>query len=433
METGWAPAREPQAQRVWKQVLRPLAAQMQACAPELAADAVARMRAELPDRFPDEQTVTENIASTEASIRQLAQIIADGADPACVELPPLTVAIARAGVQRQVALADLMRFYRLGQERVWQWMCSRIAAQVEDVAEMAAALELGTGWLFGYADVALVLAERAYEAEREAWAHSTAAARGAAIDDIIGERQRDTQEASKRLRYNINRNHIAVMAWLKSVPEDRDPQGILAETVSILGRAVAAESTLIHPAGSLAAAGWLSRQAPFSGDELGVEKTVGTVLALPHGVLVAVGEPGSGLAGFRRSHIEASHARRVVSLAGPHASILTPYRDVAVAALASVDAEHAASFVHRVLGPLAADDEATYRLAMTLSVYLQENRSRARAAQRLIVHPNTVSYRVQQAESILGRSIGADTLDLAVALTLLPTLPGLTHPGPANL
>ena len=78
-----------------------------------------------------------------------------------------------------------------------------------------------------------------------------------------------------------------------------------------------------------------------------------------------------------------------------------------------------------MLGPLAADDEATHRVATTLSVYLQENRSRARTAKRLTVHPNTVSYRVDQAETILGRSIDTDSLDLAVALVLLPTLPGL--------
>jgi DNA-binding PucR family transcriptional regulator len=148
-------------------------------------------------------------------------------------------------------------------------------------------------------------------------------------------------------------------------------------------------------------------------------------LALPDGVRVATGEPGRGLKGFRCSHIEASHAPRVAALAGERASALTRYGYVAVAALATRDTEQAQSFVRRVLGPLAADDEATYRVATTLSVYLQENRSRARTAKRLTLHPNTVSYRVDQAETILGRSIDTDSLDLAVALVLLPTPPGL--------
>ena len=86
-----------------------------------------------------------------------------------------------------------------------------------------------------------------------------------------------------------------------------------------------------------------------------------------------------------------------------------------------------------VLGPLAAPDEDTVRVATTLAVYLQENRSRARTAKRLIVHPNTVSYRVNQAEQILGRSIDTDVLELSVALALLPTLPGLAAPHAAGL
>lgn len=43
------------------------------------------------------------------------------------------------------------------------------------------------------------------------------------------------------------------------------------------------------------------------------------------------------------------------------------------------------------------------------------------------MHPNTVSYRVNQAEAILGRAVDADVLELSVALALLPVLPGLAQ------
>ena len=75
----------------------------------------------------------------------------------------------------------------------------------------------------------------------------------------------------------------------------------------------------------------------------------------------------------------------------------------------------------------AADDETTYRVAMTLAVYLQENRSPARAARRLTVHPNTVTYRINQAEAILGRSVDCDAAEVSVALALLPLLPGMSR------
>jgi DNA-binding PucR family transcriptional regulator len=66
-------------------------------------------------------------------------------------------------------------------------------------------------------------------------------------------------------------------------------------------------------------------------------------------------------------------------------------------------------------------------------VYLEENRSPAKAAKRLTVHPNTVSYRVNQAEECLGRSIDTNTLELSVALALLPAIRGLTHRNGAEL
>ena len=428
MELEWPPAQEPGARRVWQQVLVPIAAELRAGAADLAERVVARQRSELPQLFPDELTVKENLASTDASLRQLAQIIEVGGNPRRVELPPSTLVIARTAVQRQVALADLMRFYRIAQELGWRWIYGRITATVSDPADLAKAIELATGWIFGYVDGALVRVEQAYEVEREAWLRGAAATRAAAIDDILAERERDPHRASTRLRYDINRQHIGVIAWVEAVPEDGDAQPLLGTVIDDVARAAAADSSVVHPAGSLAVTGWVSRRRPFTPTEV----TAPEISEEP-GVQLAFGDPGGGLKGFRRTHQQASHARRVASLMGPHAGPVTHYRDVAVAALASADTEHAASFVTRVLGPLAAPDEDTYRVATTLAVYLQENRSRTRAARRLIVHPNTVSYRVNQAESILGRSIDTDTLELSVALALLPALPRLTNPHPTEL
>ena len=423
MTLQWPAAGDAGAERVWRQVLVPIAAEMRAAAAELSAQSVARMRAELPQLLPDEQMVTEHLVSTEAGLRQLAQVIEAGADPRRVELPPSTIAIARAVVQQQVSLADLMRNYRLAQELVWQWMHARIAAAEPDPADLAKAIELATGWIFGYVDGALVRVEQIYESEREAWLRGAAAARSAAVDDILAERERDPHRASIRLRYDINRPHLGVLAWVDDVPDDGDAQALLGKVIAEVAAAAGADSHVVHPVGSLAVAGWVSRREPFNEDE------VTAAGAAAPGVRLAFGDPDTGLAGFRRTHQQAAHARRVAGLTGPDGDRMTRYREVAVAALASADTEHAATFVTRVLGPLAADDEDTARVASTLAVYLQENRSRARTAARLFVHPNTVSYRVNQAETILGRSIDVDTLELSVALALLPTLPRLASGG----
>lgn len=429
MELAWEPLREPDAEKVWEELLRPIATELRSCAGQLAERIVSRQQEEMPALFTDPQSVSENLVSTEAGIRQFADIVDVGSEPGDVELPAPTLAIARAGVMRQIPLVSFLRFYRLAQELVWQWMWDRITVAAADRTQQALALRLVTSWIFGYIDAALNRAEQAYEAEREAWLRNTAAARAHAIDDILMQRERDGQRASKRLRYEINRHHVGAIAWFDSVPENRDAQSSLSEALTTLAREMGGETTLMHPAGSLVAFGWFSRQSDFGAIGFGTAEAAARPPKLPDGIRVSIGEPEHGLTGFRSSHIEASNARRVALLAGTRASTLTRYRDVAVAALATNDVEHAASFVHRVLGPLAADDEATYRVATTLSVFLQENRSRARSAQRLTVHPNTISYRVDQAETILGRSIDTDSLDLAVALELLPTLPGLIREG----
>ncbi|MDH6677296.1 hypothetical protein M2284_001494 [Rhodococcus sp. LBL1] len=433
MELEWPPVRESSAQRVWREVLRPIAAEMQSTAGDLAERAVVRMQAESPELFADAQTVEEHLVSTEASLRQLAQIIEAGGDPRRTELPPSTAAIARSGAQRQVALADLMRFYRLAQERVWQWMFSRIIASARDAGEQATALNLTTGWIFAYTDEAMRRVEQAYEIEREAWSRGSAAVTAAAIEEILGGRERDCQRASTRLRYDVNRHHVGAIAWVESVSEDGDAQPVLSAALAGFASAVSAEATLIHPMSSLAVAGWVSRRSGFTMDDFGAVRGADRIPDLLGGVRIALGEPGRGLEGFRSTHIEATHAQRVASLGGPRGGILTRYRDIAVAALATANRDHALAFVTRVLGLLAVDDEATRRLATTLSVYLEENRSRVRVAERLTVHPNTVSYRVHQAEAILGRSVDVDTLDLRVALAMLSALPGLARPRPPAL
>ncbi|HET9876114.1 MAG TPA: helix-turn-helix domain-containing protein [Mycobacterium sp.] len=424
MEPRWPPLQEPIARDAWNKVLKPVAAELQRCTPQLAARIVERLQADLPKIVPDVSAVAEQLASVEAILRQIAQCIEIGDDPHRFDLAPPTAVIARSGVQRNIPLNELLRSVRLGQQQTWQWLFERVTAT--RAGERHKALDLATNLLFAYCDALLVQAEHLYEIERESWLRGAAAARAGAVDDILAEREDDPQRASKRLRYDINRHHVGVSAWVTATHDEPDPQTTLTAALSQLVSGLSAQSSMIHPAGSMAIAAWLSRPQPFTTNDMDAAHICAKA-CLPDGVWVAIGEPGWGIGGFRRTYIEASHAQRVAVFLGDRASAVTRYRDVAVAALASMDGEHAVAFVKRILGPLAANDEGTYRVATTLAAYLEENRSPAKAAQRLTVHPNTVSYRVNRAEELLGRPIDTNTLDLSVALALLPAMRGLAH------
>jgi DNA-binding PucR family transcriptional regulator len=139
-------------------------------------------------------------------------------------------------------------------------------------------------------------------------------------------------------------------------------------------------------------------------------------------VHVAIGEPGDGLDGFRRSHAEALEARRVAQLGGLAGAVR--YADVALVALLTKDPAQARTFAERQLGPLMASDAATTRLAETLLAVLRAQGSPRHAAMRLGVHENTVAKRVRTAEQALARSIGERPDELLAALLIRGAVAG---------
>jgi DNA-binding PucR family transcriptional regulator len=98
------------------------------------------------------------------------------------------------------------------------------------------------------------------------------------------------------------------------------------------------------------------------------------------------------------------------------------FDEVEAVALLSHDPERLARFVDRTLGALAADDPQTVRIRETLLAWLAEGGNARRAANRLHAHKNTVLYRIQRAQQILGRPLDADRGKLELALIALERL-----------
>lgn len=415
MEPEWESARGADARRAWERILQPLAEEIGREARELSELAIAFIGPQIPELFVDPESAEENRASAEASIRAVAAMLMAGTDPATVELPPATAAYAQASVRRGVPFTALLRSYRLGHQAISDELLRRLPALAPDPEDLAAAVRLSSQWIFAYVDAALAAAELIYEAERERWMRSAAASRSETIEAVLAGRQRDPGLASTRLSYRIERHHLGMIAWLEAADDGSNALPALEAVIGEVAEAAGAEGQLIHPLGLLAAAAWLGSGPGFDDDALAA---LAFDPASAPGIRVAVGEPGEGLDGFRRSHAQAQEARRVASLARREPGSVTRYGDVTISALASADLVQAREFVERELGPLAGADDVAQRLASTLRAFLDEQGSRSRAAQRLGIHENTVSYRVRQAEELLGRYIDRRPLELRVALEL---------------
>ena len=92
------------------------------------------------------------------------------------------------------------------------------------------------------------------------------------------------------------------------------------------------------------------------------------------------------------------------------------FSQVAPVAMMLGSAELLRPWVLNTLGGLAADDEDHARLRGTLLVFLQTGGSYKATAERLMLHKNTVQYRIRKAEESLGRPAGANRHDVELAL-----------------
>ena len=87
-------------------------------------------------------------------------------------------------------------------------------------------------------------------------------------------------------------------------------------------------------------------------------------------------------------------------------------------------------WVRSTLAGLAADDEHHARLRETLLVFLQSGGSYKATAKRLVLHKNTVQYRIRKAEESLGRAVAEDRHDVELALQVSRWLgPAVLQPG----
>ena len=237
MEPEWSRARDSVQRRAWDQVLRPVAAELTAGAREMsvAGDAGDR-RTCYPTWCATPESFEANRASTEASILGFAQILEQGADPAATSLGAATLAYTQEGARRGIALTTLIRSYRLGHAAAWEGVTPLIAAHAGDPEQRAIATELCSAWLFAYVDAALCLAEDFYSAERERWVRSTAATRAETIDTILAGEPIDAALASRRLGYELDRQHTAVIAWLQAQEEGRDTHAAMEAAIAAVAR-----------------------------------------------------------------------------------------------------------------------------------------------------------------------------------------------------
>jgi DNA-binding PucR family transcriptional regulator len=393
--------------------LRPLAARVDAAVlaavPALAADADVRLALQ---------------RSTEANVADVLALLGDAGLPVDSGVPPEALSLATVLVRRGVEPGDLVHAYLVGQNEFWRAWMEELAERLPSRPRLVVALERSSARLFSRADFLVAQLMRHIDRDRERRMGGALARRVQLVRGLLAGDEPDVVEASRALGYDLDRWVLAAVLWDAARDGAGDGYDGLEAQAGNAARAAGAPRALTLAPGESGLWAWMA--TPDAPDVGAVAAALEQSLAAGQGV--ALGTPEYGLPGFRRGHDEALHARRIAEL-GSHAGVVR-YDEVELVSLASADLERLGRFVRRTLGPLCADDDGTARLRETLLAWLSEGGNARRAAERLHAHKNTVLYRLQRAQLLLGRPLDEDRGALELAIRAVDRL-GPRVAGPA--
>ncbi|WP_137726131.1 PucR family transcriptional regulator [Prescottella subtropica] len=312
-------------------------------------------------------------------------------------------ALARTVAQRGLELRVLSQLYHAGHRAVLGFATGFL--EQEDLDPRFVLQVLTTMWSQTSELLNTMLDELAvtYTDERERLLQGAFASRLEAVREIldgvgVGVGVGDEAQASSRLGYPLRLPHTAIVAWID------DPAVFTGSLDTVVTRMADGRRVLTVPSGARGVWAWIVHDAA----DIGIDD-------VPAGVRIAVGDTAPGIDGFRRSHREAAAAQRIAETAVAGAPV-TRYTDVEVVSLLSASPEATRVLVERELAGLLGADPASGRLRDTLRAVLGCNGNHEAAARRLGIHKNTVRYRMQRIEELLGGDPSTRRLPLELAL-----------------
>jgi PucR C-terminal helix-turn-helix domain/GGDEF-like domain len=367
---------------------------------------------EIPELHDDQAVLALLASSVHSNVGTCLQIMQHQIDLSAVRAPAASLEYARRRAQRGTPLTALLRAYRLGHTCFSDWMLKELARQTDD-AQMLTGATLGMSKIVaGYVDQTSEEIVAAYTRERERWLRSRSAARAARIRDLLSGQRINMSTTEATLGYRLRQYHVGVVCWAGDAAAAVDNITRLEHAIShVAGKAACAGAPVFLPRDESSAWAWLP---------LGIRDTFDaaapSTAGLDGDLHFAFGDAAKGTTGFRLTHQQAIAAQAVALAAGSPLPRAVAFSEVAPVAMMLGSSDLLRAWVLSTLAGLATDDENHARLRDTLLVFLQTGGSYKTTAERLMLHKNTVQYRIRRAEESLGRPVGESQHDVELAL-----------------
>jgi hypothetical protein len=355
-------------------------------------------------------------ASVEGNIATILHMLAN--DISLENVQPITVATEYALrlAQKGVPSSSLRRAYHIGSNDLLAFMFDEVEA-----LDCAPDLKLRllhhlAGWMHKYVDWITRVVLEAHENERRYLVERSESATATLVRRVLGRQEVDSTEFAGVTGHRLDQQHLGAILWIHGASPGVDHTDRLRVLAGELAKVIGTTREPLFTAAERSRAWvWFGRDTDTPSPDPALLRAA--VDRVPGG-RVAVGSVAGGAAGFRRTHEEAGAIQGVGGVStSPAARALGHGEDgVAVVAVLARDLPATRRWVHQVLGALAVDTEPASRLRATLRVFLSTGSSYVETAERLVLHRNTVKYRIGKAEELLGRPLDAGRLDVELAL-----------------
>jgi DNA-binding PucR family transcriptional regulator len=366
---------------------------------------------EIPELRDDQSILALLSSSVHSNVGTCLQILQHQIELSAVHAPAASLEYARRRAQRGTPLTALLRAYRLGHTCFSDWLLKELAQQADDAHMITAATLSMSKTVAGYVDQTSEEIVAAYTGEREHWLRNRSAARAARIRDLLSDGRVNVSATEATLGYRLRQYHVGVVCWADDATAAVDNITRLDHAIShVAAKVVGSGEPVFLPRDEASAWAWLPLgiRDRFDAD---AASTIGT----DSDIHFAFGDAVKGVTGFRLTHRQALAAQAVALAAGSPPRVVT-FTDVAPVAMMLGSPDLLRAWVLATLGGLATDDEHHARLRDTLLVFLQSGGSYKTTAEQLVLHKNTVQYRIRKAEESLGRPAAENRQDVELAL-----------------
>ncbi|UFS59794.1 PucR family transcriptional regulator [Subtercola endophyticus] len=382
-----------------------LGPEMVAWAVETAVRVVADVTASVSE-LPTMVTGRERQGCEECILSTLIALFVN-ADPQHMLAPAGAIDNARAAVRQGVGVGAVLQTVWVSHTLVQDALLAVMQDELRAVEFVDAVREINAR-MFAYANVYIRDLSNAYDDEQRLWNGRIPALRRSVLDVIVAG---DTPppDAESILGIRLTGTHLIAFAWATPGSFVPDREAEMQRILSDIAAATNAHGSIAIGFDEVTVLWWrYSGDAPHH-----VDKIISAV-PRPSWMRLALGPAGQGQAGVRTGYRCAQDLR---ALAG-HSDVrrFWAFRDNGFSALLALNREAAQRFARIEIAPLLGPDPRLRELRETLRLYLKSGRSRAAAASRLNIAPNTVAARVRRASELLGHEIDDRSFELLVAL-----------------